>query len=132
MHKYQVIFESEAELKGFKMTTADLKTKDGNLVNIDVNDHVIELEQPKLTGNKRYAIIFESDSTELNDLIGKDVNIPSEVFSHVCGTLRELPPRTPCNVYSFENFVNGYGRGNNDVLDKLEGKNGEYEGGESK
>lgn len=128
MHKYQVIFESEAELKGFKMTTADLKTKDGNLVNIDINDHVIEIEQPKITGNKKYAIVFEDNESEIAELVNNEVNVEIDQLYSQTGILRELPPRTPCNVYSFENFVNGYGRGNNDVLDKLEGKNGEYEG----
>ena len=128
MYKYQVIFESEAELKGFKMTTADLKTKDGSLVNIDIDDHVIEIEQPKITGNKKYAIVFEDNGSEIAELANKPVDVEINQLYLQTGILRELPPRTPCNVYSFENFVNGYGRGNNDVLDKLEGKNGEYEG----
>ena len=37
-----------------------------------------------------------------------------------------MPPRMPQNAYEFETYTNGYAKGNNDVLDKIEGKNGEY------
>lgn len=43
------------------------------------------------------------------------------------GILREMPKRMPQNAYEFETYTNGYAKGNNDVIDKLHGKNGDYE-----
>ena len=81
----------------------------------------------------KYVIVFDYDpdpETESEDF--KD-GTPIYAFENeVCsipikGTLRKLPPRMPQNAYDFETYTNGYAKGNNDVLDKIEGKNGEYD-----
>lgn len=81
----------------------------------------------------KYIIVFDYDpdpETESEDF--KDGNPVYAFENEVCsikinGTLRKLPPRMPQNAYDFETYINGYAKGNNDVLDKIEGKNGEYD-----
>ena len=80
------------------------------------------------------VIIFEvDDDKELNCTICPmkgycfaNGDTPPEKIPDNCPAVN-LPSRTPMNVYNFETYVNGYAKGNNDVLDKLEGKNGEYD-----
>jgi hypothetical protein len=75
----------------------------------------------------KYAIIFESENTDLDGigivgfskLLGMD-DLPDEI------TVRKLPDKMPEIFGHFDTYQNGYAKGNNDVLDKLEGKWGEY------
>lgn len=78
----------------------------------------------------KYAIIFEDvdyDFGVLMSLLNQKVDVKINQLYSVSGTLRKIPDRMPCNVYNFETYTNGYAKGNNDVLDKLEGKFGEYD-----
>ncbi len=81
----------------------------------------------------KYAIIFEPcEGTEL-----KPGDVIREVSTDIestpgFGVVREIPKRMPCNVYNFETYTNGYAKGNNDVLDQLNGKFGDYDEKEDK
>lgn len=82
----------------------------------------------------KYVIVFESDNPELD---GDEVqSITALDPALYCidvenSFIRKLPPRMTCNYYGYESYANGIAKGNNDVLDKLEGKNGEYDESET-
>lgn len=76
----------------------------------------------------KYAIIFEADVDDLDGttiafggLVGMD-----DASEFV--TVRKLPDKMPEILGHFDTYQNGYAKGNNDVLDKLEGKWGVYDG----
>lgn len=80
----------------------------------------------------RYAVIFDYDpDSEAEPEFKNGLNIysietPTSNIK-IEGTLRVLPPRIPASYYEYETYATGYAKGNNDVLDKLDGKNGEYD-----
>ena len=81
----------------------------------------------------KYIIVFDYEpdpETESEDFKDGTLIIafesPTSIIK-ISGTLRKIPPRMPQNAYEFETYTNGYAKGNNDVLDKIEGKNGEYD-----
>lgn len=80
----------------------------------------------------KYIIVFDYEpdpETESEDFKDGTLIIafesPTSIIK-ISGTFRKMPPRMPQNAYEFETYTNGYAKGNNDVLDKIEGKNGEY------
>lgn len=80
----------------------------------------------------KYIIVFDYEpdpETESEDFKDGTLIIafesPTSIIK-ISGTLRKMPPRMSQNAYEFETYTNGYAKGNNDVLDKIEGKNGEY------
>ena len=81
----------------------------------------------------KYIVLFDTDDPIMESLMGKDKMIPIDHIQSgdrtmsIDGTLRRLPPRMSQNAYEFETYTNGYAKGNNDILDKIEGKNGEYD-----
>ena len=86
----------------------------------------------------KYIVLFETDDSKIEEIMSKEkaihiglIQSDDETIDKICftidGTLRRLPPRMPQNAYEFETYTNGYAKGNNDVLDKIEGKNGEYD-----
>ena len=94
--------------------------------------------------SKKYCIIFEPDTDEFTCL-NCPAHAEEEPGHTYCAadphltyiddpskrpefcSARPLPPRIPQNAYDFENYTNGIAKGNNDVLDQLEGKHGEYD-----
>lgn len=85
-------------------------------------------ESDTTSSNNKYAIIFESDGDDdpdgeyiaFGDLLGMN-GWPEYV------TVRKLPDKMPEILGHFDTYQNGYAKGNNDVLDKLEGKWGVYD-----
>lgn len=80
----------------------------------------------------KYVVIFEyepdpetepefKDGMEVRRIDGLDDRY------HINGTIRKLPSRMPCSDYRYNTYQEGYDKGVNDTLDKLEGKNGEYD-----
>lgn len=84
-------------------------------------------ESDTASSNNKYAIIFESDedldgtTIAFGGLLGMD-DVPEFV------TVRKLPNKMPEILGHFDTYQNGYAKGNNDILDKLEGKWGTYDG----
>lgn len=86
-------------------------------------------ESDTTSSNNKYAIVFEVTDGDLDkvdisgfgDLLGME-ELPDLV------TVRKLPDKMPEILGHFDTYQNGYTKGNNDVLDKLEGKWGVYDG----
>lgn len=86
-------------------------------------------ESDTTSSNNKYAIIFESDDAYLDgvdilgfrSLLGFQA-LPEQVM------IRRLPDKMPEILGHFDTYQNGYAKGNNDVLDKLERKWGVYDG----
>ena len=78
----------------------------------------------------KYVIVFESDNPKLegDEVLSIEALDPALYSIKVSNCfIRKLPPRAVCNDYNFESYTNGLTKGINYVLDKLEGKNGEYD-----
>jgi hypothetical protein len=82
----------------------------------------------------KYVMVFESDNPELegDEVQRIEALDPASLYSIKVSNIsncfiRKLPPRAICNDYNFESYTNGLAKGMNYILDKLEGKNGEYD-----
>lgn len=80
----------------------------------------------------KYVVVFETDDKLDNTVLLNGVEITGietavESIPVKSYPIQKLPPHTPCNDYNFESYTNGIAKGINYILDKLEGKNGEYD-----
>lgn len=90
---------------------------------------------------KEYCIVFSSDkeikngtpvgsinmaSTGIEEETGNTVDIDTNDMP-INGIIRPMPSKMVHSAYNFESYVNGVAKGNNYVIDKLHGGNGEYE-----
>lgn len=81
----------------------------------------------------RYVVTFEyepdpeceiefKDGLEIRSIEGPDCS-----YNIKNGILRSYPSRRPSSDYRYNTYQEGYDKGVNDTIDKLEGKNGEYD-----
>lgn len=101
---------------------------DAHTIEDAILNGIVLPESDTTSSNNKYAIIFESDEdldkvdiSGFGDLLGME-NLPNLV------TVRKFPDKMPEILGHFDTYQNGYAKGNNDVLDKLEGKWGVYDG----
>ena len=78
----------------------------------------------------RYAVLFDTEE-ELDlkeELKITEITIDGgrKVWTNSCPIVL-VPARRPCSNYRYNTYQEGYDKGVNDTLDKLEGKNGEYD-----
>lgn len=90
---------------------------------------------------KEYCVVFSSDKEIKEGTLVENIRMAAAETEketkpvadtdtndmHINGIIRPMPSKMVHSAYNFDSYVNGVAKGNNYVIDKLHGGNGEYE-----